>query len=128
MGGATAMPRDDRTTLTTRVSGIGRWRDRRPPRSRVSATTIRAASPTAPFARGLDRLLGRHAVATTRTTVTLDRETERLLKDAMRRHGQTSKQALNQAVVRGLAGMEADADEAPFEVQAAPTYVSREAP
>lgn len=55
-----------------------------------------------------------------RTTVTLDPETERLLREAMHRHGQTFKQALNQAVVRGLAGMEADADEAPFEVQASP--------
>ena len=55
-----------------------------------------------------------------RTTVTLDPEAERLLKDAMRRHGQSFKQALNQAVVRGLAGMDADADETPFELQASP--------
>ena len=54
-----------------------------------------------------------------RTTVTLDPEAERLLKDAMRRHGQSFKQALNQAVVRGLAGLDAGADEVPFEVQAA---------
>ena len=55
-----------------------------------------------------------------RTTVTLDPEAERLLKDAMRRHGQSFKQALNQAVVRGLAGLDAETDETPFKVQASP--------
>ena len=55
-----------------------------------------------------------------RTTVTLDPEAERLLKDAMRRHGHSFKQALNQAVIRGLAGLDAGIDEAPFEVQASP--------
>jgi len=37
-----------------------------------------------------------------RTTVTLDPETERLLREAMRRHGWTFKEALNRAVVHGL--------------------------
>lgn len=55
-----------------------------------------------------------------RTTVTLDPEAERLLKEAMRRHGQSFKQALNQAVVRGLAGLDADGDEAPYELRASP--------
>ena len=55
-----------------------------------------------------------------RTTVTLDPEAERLLKDAMRRHGQSFKQTLNQAVIRGLAGVDAYAAEAPFELEASP--------
>lgn len=38
-----------------------------------------------------------------RTTVTLEPETERLLREAMRRHGCSFKEALNRAVVRGLA-------------------------
>ena len=38
-----------------------------------------------------------------RTTVTLEPETERLLREAMRRHGFSFKEALNRAVVRGLA-------------------------
>lgn len=37
-----------------------------------------------------------------RTTVTLEPETERLLREAMRRHGYSFKEALNRAVVRGL--------------------------
>lgn len=37
-----------------------------------------------------------------RTTVTLDPETERLLREEMRRHGVSFKEALNRAVVRGL--------------------------
>ena len=55
-----------------------------------------------------------------RTTVTLDAEAERLLKDAMRRHGHSFKQALNRAVIRGLAGLDADGDEIAFEVRASP--------
>lgn len=46
-----------------------------------------------------------------RTTVTLEPETERLLREAMRRHGFSFKEALNRAVVRGLA--EPDTADAP---------------
>ena len=51
---------------------------------------------------------------TMRTTVTLEPETERLLREAMRQRGQSFKEALNQAVVRGLADLRCDAEEAPF--------------
>lgn len=47
-----------------------------------------------------------------RTTVTLDADTESLLREAMRQRGQSFKQALNEAVRRGLAGVAGDA--APF--------------
>ena len=53
-----------------------------------------------------------------RTTVTLDPEAERLLKEAMRRRGQTFKAVLNQAVLKGLADLEAGGDETPFELEA----------
>jgi len=49
-----------------------------------------------------------------RTTVTLDPETERLLREAMRQRGQSFKEALNRAVVQGLADLRSDAGEAPF--------------
>ena len=49
-----------------------------------------------------------------RTTVTLDPETERLLREAMRQRGQSFKEVLNAAVVRGLADLRSDAGEAPF--------------
>ena len=49
-----------------------------------------------------------------RTTVTLDPETERLLREAMRQRGQSFEEVLNAAVVRGLASLRSDAGEAPF--------------
>ena len=49
-----------------------------------------------------------------RTTVTLDPETEHLLREAMRRHGQSFDEVLNRAVVQGLADLRSDAGEAPF--------------
>ena len=49
-----------------------------------------------------------------RTTVTLDADTESLLREAMRQRGQTFKQALNDAVRRGLAGVTADPERPPF--------------
>lgn len=55
-----------------------------------------------------------------RTTVTLDPEVERLIKKAMRVTGQSFKQALNQAVLKGLADLVDDHAEAPFEVDARP--------
>lgn len=55
-----------------------------------------------------------------RTTVTLDPEVERLLKKAMRLRGQSFKQALNQALLKGLADLADDQEEPPFEVAARP--------
>ncbi|MCE2559262.1 MAG: antitoxin [Acidobacteria bacterium] len=49
-----------------------------------------------------------------RTTVTLDADTESLLREAMRQRGQTFKQALNDAVRHGLAGVAADPERPPF--------------
>ena len=54
-----------------------------------------------------------------RTTVTLDPEAERLLKEAMRRSGQTFKETLNRAVLKGLADLEGG-DESPFEPESSP--------
>ena len=51
---------------------------------------------------------------TMRTTVTLDPETERLLREAMRQRGQSFKEVLNRAVVQGLADLEHDARDTPF--------------
>jgi hypothetical protein len=53
-----------------------------------------------------------------RTTVTLDPEVERLLKKAMRLRGQSFKQALNQALLKGLADLADDQQEPSFEVAA----------
>ncbi|MEA3410849.1 MAG: hypothetical protein U9R74_04845 [Pseudomonadota bacterium] len=55
-----------------------------------------------------------------RTTVTLDPEAERLLKEAMRRRGQSFKEVLNQAVIRDLADLVTGGDEAPFEIESSP--------
>ena len=49
-----------------------------------------------------------------RTTVTLDPETERLLREAMRQRGQSFKEALNRAVVDGLADLRCDSEDTPF--------------
>lgn len=49
-----------------------------------------------------------------RTTVTLDADTESLLRDAMRQREQTFKQGLNDAVRRGLAGLAGDPERPPF--------------
>jgi hypothetical protein len=45
-----------------------------------------------------------HQDVTMRTTVTLDPDVDRLLKEEMRRSGTTFRQALNQAIRRALAG------------------------
>ena len=49
-----------------------------------------------------------------RTTVALDADTESLLREAMRQRGQSFKQALNDAVRRGLADVAADPEAPPF--------------
>ncbi len=55
-----------------------------------------------------------------RTTVTLDADTESLLREAMRQRGQTFKQALNDAVRRSLAGVAASQERPPFVQRAFP--------
>ena len=55
-----------------------------------------------------------------RTTVTLDPETERLLREAMRQRGQSFKEVLNRAVVQGLADLQHDGGDAPFVPQTFP--------
>ncbi len=55
-----------------------------------------------------------------RTTVTLEPEAERLLKEAMRRRGRTFKEVLNQAVIKGLADLEVGSDESPFVLESSP--------
>ena len=55
-----------------------------------------------------------------RTTVTLEPEVERLLRDAMRRTGQSFKRVLNQAVIKGLANDSVIPDEEPFVVSSRP--------
>ena len=51
-----------------------------------------------------------------RTTVTLDSDVDRLLKEEMRRSGTTFRQALNQVVRRALAGNVA-AEHRPFKLR-----------
>lgn len=62
-----------------------------------------------------------HNDAAMRTTVTLEPEAERLLRDTMRRTGQSFKQVLNHAVVRGLASERVFSDKKPFVVSSRPT-------
>ena len=59
-------------------------------------------------------------MCTMRTTVTLDPETERLLREAMRQRGQSFKEVLNRAVVQGLADLQHDARDTPFVPQTFP--------
>ena len=51
-----------------------------------------------------------------RTTVTVEPDVERLLRQAMRLTGQSFKSTLNQAIRRGLIDMVPVADEEPFVV------------
>ena len=55
-----------------------------------------------------------------RTTVTLEPETERLLREAMHQRGQSFKETLNQAVTRGLADLLCDTDKTSFVQQSFP--------
>jgi hypothetical protein len=55
-----------------------------------------------------------------RTTVTLDKDVERLLRDAMHRSRSGFKQALNAAVRAGLGQNVASARRRPFRVKARP--------
>jgi 2-hydroxychromene-2-carboxylate isomerase len=53
-----------------------------------------------------------------RTTVTLDAEVLRLLRQAMRTRGQGFKQTLNSALLKGLADVQGEIREPPFRVRA----------
>ncbi len=55
-----------------------------------------------------------------RTTVTLDPDVERLLKEAMHQSRSTFKESLNAAIRSGLARPAVPSDSAPFVVQARP--------
>ncbi len=55
-----------------------------------------------------------------RTTVTLDKDVERLLQAAMRRTGGSFKQTLNEAIRAGLAGRSAREKPAKFVLKARP--------
>ena len=55
-----------------------------------------------------------------RTTVTIDPDVERILKESMRRHSKTFKQALNDAIRQGLGKASADVPKSRFEVKARP--------
>ena len=57
-------------------------------------------------------------IAKMRTTVTLDADVEQLLRDAMQRHRQSFKEALNQAIRSGLSNASAGPDETPFALRA----------
>lgn len=51
-----------------------------------------------------------------RTTVTIDPDVEKLLRQAMQQTGESFKAILNRAIRIGLAGMAIPADEPPFSV------------
>jgi len=55
-----------------------------------------------------------------RTTVTLDADVEKLLRDAQHRRGTSFKQALNDAVRRGLRPKSGDPDQPEYQVEARP--------
>lgn len=55
-----------------------------------------------------------------RTTVTLDPDVERILKESMRRHSKTFKQALNDAIRQGLAKTAKPAKAKRFTVKSRP--------
>lgn len=55
-----------------------------------------------------------------RTTVSLDADVERLLKDAMHRTRRSFKETLNRAIRTALGGEAATAPRVPFEVAARP--------
>ena len=55
-----------------------------------------------------------------RTTVTIDDDAERLLRQAMRQTGESFKATLNRAIRRGLVDTVPVADEKPFVVESQP--------
>ncbi len=68
--------------------------------------------------RHLDSKQTWHHDALVRTTVTLDKDVERMLRDAMHRSRRSFKEALNAALRAGLAGNAADVKNVPFVVKA----------
>jgi hypothetical protein len=59
-----------------------------------------------------------HHDAGMRTTVTLEKDVERMLRDAMHRSRKSFKEALNGALRAGLSGKPARARSAPFVIKA----------
>ncbi len=73
-----------------------------------------------PAGRHLDSRYPPHHDAFMRTTVTLDKDVERMLREAMH-HSRTSfKQALNAAIRAGLGNKAARATSSPFVIKARP--------
>lgn len=72
------------------------------------------------FANGvhLDCKLLKHHDAVMRTTVTLDKDVERMLQDSMHRERRSFKETLNDAVRAGLGARRAPLARRPFRVQA----------
>ena len=67
------------------------------------------------FAVILTALFGAVMMRCMRTTVTLDSDVERLLRDAMHQRRQSFKETLNQAIRAGLSGS-GSVEDAPFDV------------
>ncbi|MCL4219597.1 MAG: antitoxin [Candidatus Hydrogenedentes bacterium] len=55
-----------------------------------------------------------------RTTVTLEKDVERMLREAMRRSGRSFKETLNAAIRAALGGKPSQTEHAPFKVKARP--------
>jgi toxin-antitoxin system PIN domain toxin len=68
----------------------------------------------------LDSMIFSHLDASMRTTVTLDKDVERMLREAMHRSRQSFKETLNGALRAGLSGKGARVESKPFIVQARP--------
>lgn len=61
-----------------------------------------AAGPAVVVDRHLDSIMSSHHDDSMRTTVTLDEDTERMIRDAMRRTQRSFKVTLNEAIRNGL--------------------------
>lgn len=61
-----------------------------------------------------------HHDAIMRTTVTLVPDAERLIRNAMEHSGQSFKEVLNQAILKGLANERITPEEEPFVVESRP--------
>ena len=80
--------------------------------------------PTIVMVAHIDRFLtakrALHHDASMRTTVTLVPDVERLIRNAMEQSGQSFKEVLNQAILKGLANESLSPDEEPFVVASRP--------
>jgi hypothetical protein len=71
----------------------------------------------------LDSKIRRHHDAMMRTTVTLDKDVEKLLRDAMHRSRGSFKETLNRAIRAGLGRKLASPRKRPFVVKARPLHL-----